>query len=128
MFNLGRRGFIALIGGAAAWPLAARAQQTERMRRIGVLMALAADDPDAQIRIGAFLQGLQQLGWTVGRNLQIETRWATTDTDSLRKHAAELVALAPEVLVAGSGTATIAPLLQTTRTVPIVFAVAVDPV
>ena len=124
-----RRAFISLLGGAAvAWPLAARAQQGERVRRIGVLMALAADDPDAQIRIGAFLQGLQQLGWTAGRNLQIETRWATTDTDSLRKHATELVALAPDVLVAGSGTATIAPLLQTTRTVPIVFAVAVDPV
>ena len=127
--HIGRRKFLAALGGAAAaWPLAARAQQGERMRRIGVLMALAADDPDAQIRIGAFLQGLQQLGWTVGRNLQIETRWATTDTDSLRKHATELVALAPDVLVAGSGTATIAPLLQTTRTVPIVFAVAVDPV
>src|SRR5262245_52441792 len=126
--GMGRREFVALLGGAAAWAPAARAQQTERMRRIGVLMALAADDPDAQIRIGAFLQGLQQLGWTVGRNLQIETRWATTDTDSLRKHAAELVALTPDVLVAGSGTATIAPLLQTTRTVPIVFAVAVDPV
>jgi putative ABC transport system substrate-binding protein len=98
------------------------------MRRIGVLMALAADDPDAQIRITAFLQGLQQLGWTADRNLQIETRWATTDTDSLRRHATELAALAPDVIVAGSGTATIAPLLQATRTVPIVFTVAVDPV
>jgi putative ABC transport system substrate-binding protein len=117
-----------LLGGAAAWPVAAPAQQRERVRRIGVLMAHAADDPDAQIRIGAFLQGLQQLGWTVGRNVQIDTRWATTDANSLRRHAAELVALAPDVLVAGSGTATIAPLLQATHTVPIVFAVAVDPV
>jgi ABC-type uncharacterized transport system substrate-binding protein len=124
-----RRKFITLLGGAAAaWPLAARAQQAERMRRIGVLMALAADDPDAQMRIGAFLQALPQLGWTVGRNVQIDMRWATTETDSLRKHAAELAALAPDVLVAGSGTATIAPLLQATRTVPIVFTVAVDPV
>jgi putative tryptophan/tyrosine transport system substrate-binding protein len=124
-----RRAFITLLGGAAAaWPLAARAQQAERMRRIGVLMALAADDPDAQMRIGAFLQALPQLGWTVGRNVQIDMRWATTETDSLRKHAAELAALAPDVLVAGSGTATIAPLLQATRTVPIVFTVAVDPV
>jgi putative ABC transport system substrate-binding protein len=123
-----RREFITLLGSAAAWPLAARAQQGERARRIGVLMALAADDPDAQMRITAFLQGLQQLGWTAGRNLQIETRWATTDTDSLRRHATELAALAPDVIVAGSGTATIAPLLQATRTVPIVFTVAVDPV
>jgi len=124
-----RREFITLLGGAAAgWPLAARAQQGERVRRVGVLMALAADDPDAQIRITAFLQGLQQLGWTAGHNLQIETRWATTDTDSLRRHATELAALAPDVIVAGSGTATIAPLLQATRTVPIVFTVAVDPV
>src|SRR5262245_51253577 len=123
-----RRAFISLLGGAAAWPLAARAQQAERMRRIGVLMALAADDPDAQMRIGAFLQALPQLGWTVGSNVQIDMRWATTETDSLRKHAAELAALAPDVLVAGSGTATITPLLQATRTVPIVFTVAVDPV
>ena len=98
------------------------------MRRVGMLMAYAADDPDAQVRIAAFLQALQQLGWTAGRNLQIDTRWATTDTDSLRRQATELAALAPDVLVAGSGTATIAPLLQATRTIPIVFAVAVDPV
>src|SRR5262249_6440838 len=124
-----RRAFITLLGGAAAaWPLAAHGQQADRMRRIGVLMALAADEPDAQMRSRAFLQALPQLGWTVGRNVQIDTRWATTDTDSLRRHAAELAALAPDVLVAGSGTATIAPLLQATRTVPIVFTVAVDPV
>src|SRR5262245_66677768 len=110
-----RRAFMTLLGGAAAaWPLAARGQQPERMRRIGVLMALAADDPDAQMRIGAFLQALPQLGWTVGRNVQIDMRWATTETDSLRKQAAELAALAPDVLVAGRGTATIAPLLQAT--------------
>jgi putative tryptophan/tyrosine transport system substrate-binding protein len=127
--TIGRRKLLAVLGGAAvAWPLAARAQQAERVRRIGVLMALAADDPDAQIRITAFLQALPQLGWTVGRNVQIDTRWATTDADSLRRHAAELAALAPDVLVAGSGTATIAALLQATRSVPIVFAVAVDPV
>jgi ABC-type uncharacterized transport system substrate-binding protein len=123
-----RREFITLLGGAAACPLAARAQQPERMRRIGVLMALAANDPDAQVRITAFVQGLQQLGWVDGRNVHIDTRWATTNNDELRRHAAELVALAPDVIVAGSGTATIAPLLQATRTVPIVFAVAVDPV
>ena len=128
MPDIKRREFITLLGGAAAWPLVARAQQADRMRRIGVLIALAADDPDAQMRIRAFLQALPQLGWTVGRNVQIDTRWATTDTDSLRRHAAELAALAPDVLVAGSGTATIAPLLQATRTVPIVFTVAVDPV
>src|SRR5262245_42479089 len=129
MLDLRRRQFLTLLSGAAAaWPLGARAQQADRMRRIGVLMALAADDPDAQMRIRAFLQALPQLGWTVGRNVQIDTRWATTDTDSLRRHAAELAALAPDVLVAGSGTATIAPLLQATRTVPIVFTVAVDPV
>jgi hypothetical protein len=105
-----RREFITLLGGAAvAWPLAARAQQAERVRRIGVLMALAADDPDAQIRITAFLQALPQLGWTVGRNVQIDTRWATTDADSLRRHAAELAALAPDVLVAGSGTQPLRP-------------------
>jgi len=123
-----RREFITLLGGAAAWPIAVQAQQAERVRRVGVLMALAADDPDAQVRITAFLQGLQQLGWTDGRNVQIDTRWATTNSDELRRHAAELAALAPDVVLAGSGTATIAPLLQATRTVPIVFAVAVDPV
>jgi len=123
-----RREFIGLLGGTAAWPLTAHGQQSDRVRRVGVLMALAADDPDAPERIGAFMQGLQQLGWTVGRNVQVDTRWAGTNTDDLRRHAAELAALAPDVIVAGSGTATIAPLLQATRTVPIVFAVAVDPV
>ena len=123
-----RRQFITLLGGAAAWPLAARAQKPGGMRRIGVLMASAADDLESQARIAAFLQGLQQLGWADGRNLRIDTRWATTDTDDLRRHADELAALAPDVLVAGTGTATAAPLLQASRAVPIVFVVVVDPV
>src|SRR6059036_3265566 len=124
-----RRAFITLLGGSAvAWPLAARAQQGERMRRIGVLMASAADDSENQARMAAFLQGLAQLGWTDGRNLWIYTRWATTNADDLRRHAAELAALAPDVLVAATGTATAAPLLQATRTVPIVFVIVVDPV
>jgi putative ABC transport system substrate-binding protein len=123
-----RRDFIGLVGGAAAWPLAARAQQPGRMRRIGVLMAATADDPEFKARNSAFQQGLQQLGWSDGRNVHIDTRWATTKPDDIRKHAAELVALAPDVILAGSGTATVGPLLQATRTVPIVFAVVIDPV
>jgi putative tryptophan/tyrosine transport system substrate-binding protein len=124
-----RRDFIRLLGGAtAAWPLAARAQQSNRVRRIGVLMAATADDPDYQARIAAFQQGLQQLGWSDGRNVHIDTRWATTKPDDIRRHAAELAALAPDVILAGTGTATVAPLLQATRTVPIVFAVVIDPV
>jgi ABC-type uncharacterized transport system substrate-binding protein len=124
-----RREFITLIGGAAvARPLAARAQQPERVPRIGVLMASAADDPENQARMAAFLQGLAQLGWTDGRNVRIDTRWATTNADDLRRHAAELAALAPDVLVAATGTATVAPLLQATRAVPIVFVAVVDPV
>ena len=122
-----RREFITLLCGAAAsWPLAARAQQTERVRRVGVLMSQAADDPEAQARITAFSQGLQEMGWSVDRNLQIETRWATAD--DLHRHAAELVALAPDVLVAATGSTTVAPLLQATRTVPIVFVTVIDPV
>jgi putative ABC transport system substrate-binding protein len=125
-----RREFITLLGGAAAvaWPLAARAQQPDRVRRIGVLMASAADDSESQARIAAFLQGLQQLGWADGRNMRIDTRWATTDADDIRRHAAELAALAPDVLVAATGTVTAAPLLQATRTVPIVFVQVIDPV
>jgi len=124
-----RRNFIRLLGGAAvAWPLAARAQQSDRVRRIGVLLAATADDPDYQARIAAFQQGLQQLGWSDGRNVHIDTRWATTKADDIRRHAAELAALAPDVILAGTGTATVAPLLQVTRTVPIVFAVVIDPV
>ena len=125
-----RREFITLLGAAAAvaWPLAARAQQPDRVRRIGVLMASAADDSESQARIAAFLQGLQQLGWADGRNMRIDTRWATTDADDIRRHAAELAALAPDVLVAATGTVTAAPLLQATRTVPIVFVQVIDPV
>ena len=118
-----RREFITLLGGAAvAWPLAARAQQQpERMRRIGVLTNLAADDPEGQERITRFVQGLQELGWTVGRNVRIEYRWGAGDSDRVRKHAAELIALAPDVILAGAGV-TVGPLQQATRTVPIVFA------
>jgi putative ABC transport system substrate-binding protein len=95
-----RRKFITLLGGAAAaWPLAARAQEAERVRRIGVLIAAAADDPEFQARVAAFLQGLQQLGWTDGRNVRVDTRWATTNPDDIRRHAAELAALAPDVIL-----------------------------
>src|SRR6266403_1444502 len=126
MFDVRRREFITLIGGTAAWPLAVSAQQPDRMRRIGVLMYLAADDAEGQARLAAFTQALKQLGWSDGRNLRIATRWATAD--DIRRHAAELAALAPDVLVAGTGTATVAPLLQATRTVPIVFVTVIDPV
>jgi putative ABC transport system substrate-binding protein len=123
-----RREFIMLLGGAAAvWPLAARAQQGERVRRIGVLMHLAADDPEGQARIGAFLQGLQEWGWAVGRNARIEYRWAAGDVERIRKYAAELVALGPDVILAAGG-AVVPPLLQATSTVPIVFAQTPDPV
>src|SRR3984893_5677528 len=123
-----RRDFITLLGGATVWPLAARAQQSERVRRIGVLMASAADDSENQARMAAFLQSLAQSGWIDGRNVRIDTRWATTNADDLRRHAAELAALAPDVILAASGTSTVAPLLQATRTVPIVFVVVIDPV
>src|SRR3984893_5935988 len=123
-----RRDFIAVVGGAAGGPIAVRGQQAERMRRIGVLMAAAADDRENQTRIGAFHQGLAALGWTEGRNVRIDTRWATTNADDIRKHAVELAALAPDAILAGSGTTTLAPLLQATRTVPIVFVVVIDPV
>jgi putative ABC transport system substrate-binding protein len=123
-----RRDFITLLGGAAAWPLAARTQQGGRMRRIGVLMQLTADDPEGPPRITAFAQGLQEAGWVLGRNLRIDYRWGGADNaEGRRKLAAELVALAPDVLVA-SGAASLDPLLQTTRTVPIVFAGVIDPV
>jgi ABC-type uncharacterized transport system substrate-binding protein len=121
-----RREFITLLGGAAVWPVAAQAQPGERMRRIGVLMYLAADDPEGQARLAAFTQALKQSGWNEGRNLRIDTRWARAD--DVHRHAAELVALAPDVVVAATGTATVAPLLQATRTVPIVFVTVVDPV
>jgi len=96
-----RREFITLLGGAAvAWPLAARAQQGERMRSVGVLMSLVADDPEGQARVAAFRQGLQQLGWIDGRNVRIDIRWAAGDADRIRRYAAELVALAPDVILA----------------------------
>jgi len=122
-----RRKFIALIGGAAAWPLAARAQQGEPMRRIGALMSTAADDPEGQARIAAFQQGLQQFGWTIGRNVRIDSRWPVGDSERTRRYAAELVALAPDVILA-TGSAAAAPLLQATRTVPVVFVIVPDPV
>jgi ABC-type uncharacterized transport system substrate-binding protein len=123
-----RREFITLIGGAAAaWPLAARAQQGERMRRVGVLIPVAADDPEAKARVAAFRQGLQQLGWTDGRNVQIDIRWAGGDAERIRTHAAELVALTPDVILAAGGVV-MGPLLQATRTVPIVFTQTPDPV
>jgi putative ABC transport system substrate-binding protein len=123
-----RREFIALVGTAATWPLAARAQQPERIRRIGILTSGAtADDPDGQTRSAAFLQGLEQLGWIDDRNIRIDYRWGAGDADGMRKYAAELVTLAPDVIVA-SGTATVAPLLQATRNVPIVFVQVADPV
>jgi putative tryptophan/tyrosine transport system substrate-binding protein len=123
-----RREFITLLGGAAAaWPLAARAQQAERVRRIGVLLPAAADDSEFQTRLGAFLQELQQLGWAIGRNVRIDTRWATTNAADIRRHATELVALAPDVILA-HGASTVGTMLQATRTVPIVFPVAGDPV
>src|SRR5262245_57802353 len=122
-----RRAFISLLGGAAAWPLTARAQQRQRMRRVGVLMTLAADDAAGQARIGAFLQGLQQSNWTIGSNVSIEMRWAAGDAERIRKAVAELVALAPEVILA-SGSAIVGPLLQSTRTIPIVFVLVPDPV
>jgi putative ABC transport system substrate-binding protein len=125
--QLKRRAFILLGSAAAAWPLAARAQQGERVRRIGVLLPATADDLEFQARVGAFLQGLQQLGWTIGRNVRIDTRWATTSAAEIRRHAAELAALAPDVILA-HGVSTVGPLVQETRTVPIVFPVAGDPV
>jgi putative tryptophan/tyrosine transport system substrate-binding protein len=122
-----RRQFIALLSGAATWPLAARAQQDQRMRRIGVLLAASADDVEFQAWVGAFLQGLQQAGWSIGQNVRIETRWATSNAAEIRKHAAELAALAPDVILA-HGASTVGPLLQITRTVPIVAPVFGDPV
>src|SRR6266498_905361 len=126
--QLKRREFITLLGGATmAWPLVARAQQPERTRRIAILLNAAADDPKFQPWVGAFLQTLARLGWTIGRNLRIDTRWAGVNAADIRRHAAELAALAPDVILA-HGTSTVGPLLQATRTVPIVFPVVTDPV
>jgi putative tryptophan/tyrosine transport system substrate-binding protein len=126
-----RRKFITLLGGAAAasnlWPLPLSAQQAGGMRRIGILLPAAADDADFQAWVGAFLQALGQLGWTIGRNVRIDIRWATANAAEIRRHAAELAALAPDVILA-SGTSTVGPMLQATRTVPIVFPTVVDPV
>jgi ABC-type uncharacterized transport system substrate-binding protein len=123
-----RRAFIALLGGAAAtWPLAARAQQSDRVRVIGLLNILAKDDPESQLRIAAFKQGLQQLGWTEGSNVRIEARWAGGDDGLVRKYAAELAALAPDVVLT-SGSVTMKPVQQAIPTVPIVFVQVVDPV
>jgi putative tryptophan/tyrosine transport system substrate-binding protein len=122
-----RRHFITLLGGAVAWPLAAGAQQADRVRHIGVLMSTAANDPLGQARIAAFLHGLQELGWTDGRNLRIDTRWGGGNADDIRKYAAELVGIAPDVILASGGSVA-GPLLQATRTVPIVFTSTPDPV
>jgi len=124
-----RREFITLLGGAAAsgWPVVARTQQSERMRRVGVLLSFTADDPEAQARMLAFGQGLQTLGWTVGHNLRIDIRWGAGDADRTRRYAAELLALAPDVILANA-TLEMTALQQATRSVPLVFANVVDPV
>jgi putative ABC transport system substrate-binding protein len=122
-----RRAFISLLGGAAAWPFAARAQLPERMRRIGVLITLAADDPESQRGMSAFVQGLQELGRTDGRNVRIDYRWSAGDTDRVRRHAAELIALAPDAILA-QGSPSVVELQHATRTIPIVFVSVIDPV
>jgi putative tryptophan/tyrosine transport system substrate-binding protein len=128
MLDVKRRQFITLLGGAAAaWPLAARAQQTERVRRVGVLMSVAAEGPDGQPRLAAFLKGLQALGWTDGRNVRIDLRWGAGDAERTRNFVAELVALGPDVILA-SGDHPVVALQQATRTVPIVFTMVADPV
>jgi ABC-type uncharacterized transport system substrate-binding protein len=125
--HIPRRDFVLLVSSTAAWPFGARAQQPERVRRIGVLMNRAADNPEGQDRLAAFHQGLQELGWSVGRNVRIETRWGEDDADRERKYAAELVALAPDIILA-SGTLSVAALQQVSRILPIVFAGVTDPV
>ena len=127
MLDTRRRHFITLVGGAAAWPLAARAQQGERVRRIGALMSVATDDPEAPARVGAFSQGLAELGWTIGRNVRIDYRWYAGDADMARKYAVELVALAPDVVLA-AGTQGVTAIQQVNRPVPVVFVGVADPV
>jgi putative tryptophan/tyrosine transport system substrate-binding protein len=128
MLDMKRREFITLLGGAAAaWPFAAGAQQSERVRRLGVLMHTVSDEPEAQARLAAFLQGLQEAGWAVGRNLQIDIRWSGGDIVHLRKQAAELIGFGPDVVLAGIG-ASAGALQEVSRTVPIVFAQVIDPV
>src|SRR6187200_1828969 len=121
-----RRQFIAGLVGAAGWPVASRAQQPERMRRVGVLMTLAADDPEASTRIGAFLQGMQEFGWTIGRNVRIDYRWSP-DVNSISRHATELVALAPDVILANANPSVLA-LQRATHSIPTVFVAVTDPV
>jgi putative ABC transport system substrate-binding protein len=126
--RIGRREFITLLGGAVVtWPLVTRAQQPERVRRIGALMPAGMDDADALERLSAFQGALEQLGWAEGRNVRIERRWGTSDAATMRKNAQELVALTPDVILA-NGSASMGPLLEVTRTVPIVFVTVADPV
>jgi ABC-type uncharacterized transport system substrate-binding protein len=122
-----RREFITLVTSAAAWPIAVRAQQPGRLRRVGVLMNLAADDPEGQARLAAFVKGLQLLGWTAGSNLQIDTRWAAGNIDLFRRYATELASAAPDIILASTNLA-VAPLRRASRTVPIVFVLTIDPV
>jgi putative ABC transport system substrate-binding protein len=125
--HIRRREFIVTLGAAAAWPLAARAQQPRNMRRIGVLMTFAADDPDGQAYLAAFAQGLQEFSWTIGRNVRIDYRWGANDLDRFRKYAAELLAFAPDVVVATAGSVVTA-FQQASRTIPIIFVTTIDPV
>jgi len=130
MFGIRRREFITLLGGAAvAWPLAARAQQAERVRWVGVITGTGvdADDADMKARFGVFAQALEQLGWSQGRNVQIDYRFGSGNPDDIRRHAVELAALAPDVILS-SGAASVSPTLQATRTIPVVFVSVVDPV
>jgi putative ABC transport system substrate-binding protein len=128
MLDLRRRDFISLLGGvAAAWPFAARAQQAERVRRIGVLAAYAENDPEAQARVVAFRQALQGLGWTEGRNIAMEYRWGAGDSGRARTFVAELVSLKPDVILA-HGTPALTALYEATRTIPVVFVSVIDPV
>ncbi len=122
-----RREFIAMLGSAATWPIAARAQQPTRMRRVGVLMNLAAEDPEGQARLAAFLQGLQEAGWAVGRNVRVDTRWGAGSLERIRKHTSDLIALAPDVILASTNQV-IMPVQEATRTIPLVFAAVTDPV
>src|SRR5262245_45315177 len=125
--HIRRRKFLATLGGAAAWPLAARAQQPGGMRRIGVLMGSAENDSEAQAWVAAFREALQKLGWTEGRNIRIDTRWASADVEAMQRFARELVALQPDLILSQS-TLAVAALLQQTRTIPIVFALIANPV
>jgi putative ABC transport system substrate-binding protein len=127
LLGMRRREFITLIGGAAVWPLAARAQRGDRVRSIAVLMNNAEDDPEGRARAAAFRQGLQELGWTDGHNLRIEWRWSGGDVGRIRAHAAEIAELAPELVVA-NGTANLSAVRQAIRSIPIVFVVVNDPV